>query len=192
VEFSKACICKILFGYYNKTKIQDKFILYFAVPPSAPRNLTIMYFDQTKVILRWLPPHCWECDGAVKYVPANSGFNQTSVTIEGLDPSTSYTFAIYARNGISAESGSEMDHFVMIKMKTDAAGEISRKLVQTQTSADDVTCIFVHHYISAVLFLLEMKHNKYIVYKLQLHVDICITSMHYRCSHGRCSALMVF
>jgi hypothetical protein len=27
---------------------------------------------------------------------------------------------------------------------------------------------------------------------LQLHVDICITSMHYRCSHGRCSALMVF
>ncbi|XP_064643190.1 ephrin type-B receptor 1-B-like isoform X2 [Lineus longissimus] len=124
--------CKCIKGYYRSRT--DPPSRACARPPTSPRNLTIMYSDERKAMLRWLPPlsdggrndlfyhvHCWECDGAEKYSPTNSGFNQTSVTIEGLDPSTSYTFAIYARNGISAESGSDMDHFVMTKITTDAA-----------------------------------------------------------------------
>ncbi|CAH1992586.1 unnamed protein product [Acanthoscelides obtectus] len=84
-------------------------------PPSAPVNLTVSFVDQSTVILSWLPPEsqggridtvyrirCDACSlGLVQYNPSTETFNETRVTISGLNAVTTYRFQIFAENGVS-------------------------------------------------------------------------------------------
>ncbi|XP_022258075.1 ephrin type-A receptor 4-A-like isoform X2 [Limulus polyphemus] len=87
---------------------------------SAPRNLSVSFVDQSTVILTWQPPLysggrndttfrvvCDECSNAVTYAPSRMGFRETKVTISGLKPATTYTFQIYAENGVSSYKESQ-------------------------------------------------------------------------------------
>lgn len=47
------------------------------------------------------------------------GFNETSVTVTGLRPVTTYRFQVYAENGVS---GFDKGHYADITVKTDAFG----------------------------------------------------------------------
>nr|CAH7714085.1 unnamed protein product [Callosobruchus chinensis] len=84
-------------------------------PPSAPVNLTVSFVDQSTVILSWLPPEsqggrvdtvyrirCDACSlGLVQYNPSTETFNETRITISGLNAVTTYRFQIFAENGVS-------------------------------------------------------------------------------------------
>ncbi|XP_076358447.1 ephrin type-A receptor 4-like isoform X2 [Tachypleus tridentatus] len=100
-------------------------------PPSSPRNLTVNFVDQSTVILIWQAPKyqggrtdtsyrviCDACGNAVSYVPAQQGFNDTKVTISGLNPVTTYRFQIFAENGVS---GLRDNHYLDITVTTEAS-----------------------------------------------------------------------
>ncbi|XP_018565407.1 ephrin type-B receptor 1-B isoform X2 [Anoplophora glabripennis] len=84
-------------------------------PPSAPQNLTVTFVDQSNVALSWLQPEnlggrsdtvyrikCDACSlGPVQYNPNTETFNDTRITISGLNSVTTYRFQIFAENGVS-------------------------------------------------------------------------------------------
>ncbi|GIY55178.1 hypothetical protein CEXT_373122 [Caerostris extrusa] len=88
-------------------------------PPTKPLNLSETFVDQSSVLLTWLPPKylgnrndtfykvtCDKCGAGVNYVPSQQGFTDTRVTVTGLSPVTTYTFRIYAENGVSSFTAS--------------------------------------------------------------------------------------
>ena len=97
-----------------------------SVLPSAPRNVTITFANQSAVEIRWLPPvltgdqtkvnydvscrkqcdsskNCLEenCERGVNYIPNEEGLNVTQVIVADLSPFVSYRFRIYAKNRVS-------------------------------------------------------------------------------------------
>ena len=85
--------------------------LLLLVLPSAPRNVTLTFVDQSTVEIRWLPPvitgdqthvhydfgcrkqcnsnkNCLEeyCERGVNYIPYKEGLNATQVTVADLSP----------------------------------------------------------------------------------------------------------
>ncbi|XP_022239231.1 ephrin type-B receptor 1-B-like [Limulus polyphemus] len=105
------CTCND--GYYRATT--DAKDVPCSQPPSVPQNLSVNFVDQSTVILGWQPPRtsggrtdttykvvCESCGNAVNYVPSERGFNETKVTISGLNPATTYRFQVYAENGVSS------------------------------------------------------------------------------------------
>lgn len=100
-------------------------------PPTAPRNLTETFVDQSSVILSWIPPRhlggrndtsyrivCDSCGSGVYYVPSQQGITDTKVTVNGLNPVTTYKFQVYSENGVSSFSVSQ---FVEITVTTEAS-----------------------------------------------------------------------
>ncbi|XP_076315246.1 ephrin type-A receptor 4-like isoform X2 [Tachypleus tridentatus] len=100
-------------------------------PPSAPRNLTVDFVDQSTVVLSWQAPSyvggrtdmsyrvaCDACGNAVSYIPSQQGFNDTKVTISGLNPVTTYRLQIFAENGVSGFSDS---HYADVTVTTEAS-----------------------------------------------------------------------
>ena len=96
--------------------------------PSAPRNVTATFLNQSVIGLTWKSPEvigvqshvfydvsclrpcnndpettCAEetCQNDAKYIPFNKGLNTTTVLVTNLSPFVNYTFQIYARNRVS-------------------------------------------------------------------------------------------
>ncbi|XP_064459535.1 ephrin type-B receptor 2-like isoform X3 [Ornithodoros turicata] len=99
-------------------------------PPRAPQNLSVSCVDQSSVTLTWHPPSnqggredttyrvvCDMCGPGATFSPSRQGFNETSVTVGGLRPVTTYRFQVYAENGVS---GFDKGHHADITLKTDA------------------------------------------------------------------------
>ena len=101
-------------------------LLLVLVLPSAPRNVTITFVNQSAVEIRWQPPEitgdqthvhydvdcrkpcdsdamCIEeyCERVVSYIPYKEGLNVTKVTVADLSPFAKYAFNIYAKNRVS-------------------------------------------------------------------------------------------
>ena len=96
--------------------------------PSAPRNATATFLNQSVIGLTWKSPEiigdqshvfydvscltpcnndaqtkCADelCQNDVKYIPFNKRLNTTTVLVTNLSPFVNYTFKIYARNRVS-------------------------------------------------------------------------------------------
>ncbi|CAH0549632.1 unnamed protein product [Brassicogethes aeneus] len=105
--------CRCNSGYYRSPT--DPKNMSCTQPPSAPQNLTVTFVDQSHVTLSWLPPdnlggrtdivYRIKCDacvhGLVQYHPSTDTFNETRVSIGGLNAVTTYRFQIFAENGVS-------------------------------------------------------------------------------------------
>ncbi|XP_029176313.1 ephrin type-A receptor 4 isoform X3 [Nylanderia fulva] len=100
-------------------------------PPSAPQNLTVNFVDQSTVILSWNAPHmqggrsdttykvvCDACSTDVKYIPNTETFNDTKITITGLNAVTTYRFQVFAQNGVSLLT--QKKEYVDITVTTEA------------------------------------------------------------------------
>ncbi|MEV0454974.1 fibronectin type III domain-containing protein [Catellatospora methionotrophica] len=79
------------------------------VAPSPPRHLTAVAADEHTVWLLWSAPADGGSGGVAFYRVQRDGrfigwTSDTSVTVTGLAPGTSYTFAVVARNGAGLES----------------------------------------------------------------------------------------
>ncbi|XP_017777652.1 PREDICTED: ephrin type-A receptor 4-A isoform X3 [Nicrophorus vespilloides] len=113
--------CKCDSGFYRSPK--DSKDMPCTQPPSAPQNLTVNFVDQSIVMLSWSPPenlggradtsYRIKCDacilGLVQYSPNMERFNDTKITISGLNAVTTYRFQVFAENGVSnvtSKSGS--------------------------------------------------------------------------------------
>jgi ephrin-B len=91
-------------------------------PPSAPTNLTVLFFDQTSAILSWNPPSkthddhlvdqqfrndivfrikCPSCSSNVVFNPSTDVFNETKLTMTNLEPGTQYIVQVHSLNGPS-------------------------------------------------------------------------------------------
>ncbi|XP_049824323.1 ephrin type-A receptor 4 isoform X2 [Aethina tumida] len=105
--------CRCVDGYYRAAT--DPKNMSCTQPPSEPLNLTVTFVDQSQVALSWLPPenlggrtdtvYRVKCDacvhGLVQYTPSSETFNETKVSIRGLNAVTTYRFQIFAENGVS-------------------------------------------------------------------------------------------
>lgn len=120
----------------------------FSEPPSAPQNLTLNFVDQSTVLLSWSPPAeqggredtvyrvlCDGCGVTVSYIPNTDFFNDTKMTLTGLNPVTTYRFQVFAENGVSDVVG-ESSKYAEITVSTEASvtsvvtnvkGELSEK-----------------------------------------------------------------
>lgn len=114
------------------------FLFVLIESPSAPQNLSFYFVDQSTVILTWSLPkylggrndtyyriECESCSSSVIYVPSQEGFNETKVTISGLNPITTYHFLVYAENGVS---GHDLSQFVEIAVTTQSSSKCCFKL----------------------------------------------------------------
>ncbi|KAF5284139.1 hypothetical protein FQR65_LT00139 [Abscondita terminalis] len=125
--------CKCNNGYYRAAK--DPKSMACTQPPSAPQNLTINFVDQSTVILSWSSPQdlggradifyrvkCDACTfGIVQYTPSSETFNDTKVTVTGLNAVTTYRFQIFAENGVSHLSIKGSPEYSDIVVTTEAS-----------------------------------------------------------------------
>lgn len=125
--------------------------------PSAPRNVTATFLNQSVIGLSWKSPEiigdrshvfydvsclrpcindaqtkCAEehCQNDVKYIPFNKGLNTTNVLVTNLSPFVNYTFKIYARNRVSEVAKRRHDiegNFTVITVTTIGTGKSVRK-----------------------------------------------------------------
>uniref|UniRef100_T1IPM1 Uncharacterized protein n=1 Tax=Strigamia maritima TaxID=126957 RepID=T1IPM1_STRMM len=128
--YSGSVECRCEEGYYRAPK--DPRSMPCTQSPTAPQNLTLSFVDQSAVILSWTSPLylggrtdtvykvvCDACGPAVSYVPSQERFNETKVTIAGLNPVTTYRFLVYAENGVSEFS--KTNKYVDITVTTEAS-----------------------------------------------------------------------
>ena len=129
--------------------------------PSAPRNATATFLNQSVIGLSWKSPEiigdrshvfydvsclrpcindaqtkCAEdhCQNDVKYIPFNKGLNTTTVLVTNLSPFVNYTFKIYARNRVSEVAKRRHDiegNFTVITVTTIGTGKSVRKKTTT-------------------------------------------------------------
>ena len=125
--------------------------------PSAPRNVTATFLNQSVIGLSWKSPEiigdrshvfydvsclrpcnngaqtkCTEepCQNDVKYIPFNKGLNTTTVLVTNLSPFVNYTFKIYARNRVSEVAKRRHGiegNFTVITVTTIGTGKSVRK-----------------------------------------------------------------
>ena len=126
--------------------------------PSAPRNVTLTFVNQSAVEIRWLPPvvtgdhshlyydvscckqynnhqNCLEdyCERDVSYIPNKEGLNVTQVIVADLSPFGNYSFKIYARNRVSevAKRRHRVEgSFIAIVVRTNGSSELMMEFVQ--------------------------------------------------------------
>lgn len=89
-------------------------------PPGAPKNLSLLFVDQTSAILSWNPPvtkqdssnqqfkndivfkvKCSTCANNVVFNPPADIFNETRLSLTNLEPVTTYTVEIHSIYGPS-------------------------------------------------------------------------------------------
>ncbi|EEB19450.1 Ephrin type-B receptor 2 precursor, putative [Pediculus humanus corporis] len=123
--------CRCNSGYYRAAK--DPKDMPCTQPPSAPQNVTSYFVDPSTVIISWNPPAqrggrndtvyrvlCEGCGVSVSYIPNTDFFNDTKITLTGLNPVTTYKFQVYAENGVSDLVG-EKSQFTEIIVSTEAS-----------------------------------------------------------------------
>ncbi|GJQ73117.1 hypothetical protein Trydic_g14808, partial [Trypoxylus dichotomus] len=125
------CICDT--DYYRAPN--DPKNMSCTQPPSAPQNLSLNFVDQSTVMLSWTPPdrlggridtvYRVKCDactaGIVQYTPNAEIFNDTKVTITGLNAVTTYRFQVFAENGVSQLSTKIAPEYADITVTTEAS-----------------------------------------------------------------------
>jgi len=132
--------------------------LLLLVLPSAPRNVTVTFVNQSAVEIRWLPPvmpgdqtrvyydvSCHkacvsnetcldgDCERNVSYVPNKGGLNVTQVMISDLSPLDYYSFKIYAKNRVSEVAKrrhSVEGSFIAIVVRTNGSSELLMEFVR--------------------------------------------------------------
>jgi len=122
--------CRCNTGYYRAN--HDSRSMACTKPPSAPQNLTLNFVDQSTVMLSWKAPKflggrtdtvyrvtCDACSYGVTYIPNKERFNESEITISGLNPVSQYHFKVYAENGVTAKAGEP--EFVEIVVTTEAS-----------------------------------------------------------------------
>ncbi|XP_063925314.1 ephrin type-B receptor 1-B isoform X3 [Zophobas morio] len=124
--------CRCNSGYYRAPT--DPKNMSCTQPPSAPQNLTVNFVDQSTVALSWTPPEnlggrndvvyrikCDACSlGLVQYNPHTETFNDTRVTISGLNAVTTYRFQIFAENGVSFMRTNQQPEYADVTVTTEA------------------------------------------------------------------------
>ncbi|XP_045468745.1 ephrin type-B receptor 2 isoform X3 [Harmonia axyridis] len=124
--------CRCNNGYYRAPS--DPKNMSCTQPPSAPQNLSVSFVDQSTVILTWSAPEnqggrhdiryrvkCDACSlGLVQYSPSQPPFNETRITITGLNAVTTYRFEVFAENGVSNLS-TKAPEFADIVITTEAS-----------------------------------------------------------------------
>ncbi|KAL3270488.1 hypothetical protein HHI36_021030 [Cryptolaemus montrouzieri] len=124
--------CRCNNGFYRAST--DPKNMSCTQPPSAPQNLSVSFVDQSTVILTWSPPEnqggrhdiryrikCDACSlGLVQYSPSLPSFNETRITITGLNAVTTYRFQVFAENGVSHLS-TKAPEFADIVITTEAS-----------------------------------------------------------------------
>lgn len=124
---SGSSYCACIEGYYRHPKDSKHMPCYR--PPTKPTNLTLLFMDQTSAILSWNAPQrptnelydskyrsdivfkvkCSACSSNVVFIPATETFNDTKLTINNLEPVTTYTIQIHALNSISYPIYTDID-----------------------------------------------------------------------------------
>lgn len=117
-------------------------------PPSAPRNLSVIFQDQSVIVVAWLPPsdsggredvvydiNCFQCDrspdcnyrhlcnGKLQFWPLKSNNPFTHVTVTGLQSNTSYFLRVTAENGVSYLYGPNPNRNAEIQFGTRISGD---------------------------------------------------------------------
>lgn len=121
---------------------------YFSpAPPSAPRSLSVIFQDQTVIVVAWLAPsdsggrndvvydvNCFQCDaspdcsyrkpcsGNLEYWPMQFNIPFTHVTVTALQPNTSYFLRVTAENGVSHLHGPNSNRNAEIQFGTKISG----------------------------------------------------------------------
>uniref|UniRef100_A0AAY4C4J7 receptor protein-tyrosine kinase n=1 Tax=Denticeps clupeoides TaxID=299321 RepID=A0AAY4C4J7_9TELE len=122
-----ASYCSCRAGFYRAEK--DAPQMPCTRPPSAPRSI-VTQINDTSVILEWSEPldsggrsdlsydvecalcvqaggPCGPCGDNVSYRPSQRGLAHRRATVWGLHPHTTYTFTVYALNGVSQYNSRE-------------------------------------------------------------------------------------
>ena len=133
--------------------------------PSAPRNVTATFLNQSAIGLTWKSPEiigdqshvfydvsclrpcnndaqtkCADelCQNDVKYIPFNKGLNTTTVLVTNLSPFVNYTFKVYARNRVSEVAKRRHGiegNFTVITVTTIGTGKSVRKKKTTNQTS---------------------------------------------------------
>ena len=136
--------------------------------PSAPRNVTATFLNQSVIGLSWKSPEiigdrshvfydvsCLRpcnngaqtkctaepCQNDVKYIPFNKGLNTTTVLVTNLSPFVNYTFKIYARNRVSEVAKRRHGiegNFTVITVTTIGTGKSVRKKKNNQPNLENI------------------------------------------------------
>lgn len=129
---------------YNSKKKRYHFSL---APPSSPRNLSVVFQDQSVIVVAWLAPsdsggrddvvydvNCFQCDasldcsyrkpcnGKLEFWPMKFNNPHTHVTVTALQPNTSYVLRITAENGVSHLYGPNSNRSAEIQFGTKISG----------------------------------------------------------------------
>lgn len=114
-----SAFCACIDGYYRHPRDSKHMPCYR--PPGKPTNLTLLFMDQTSAILSWNAPvrptnefydskyrsdivfkiKCPACNSNVVFTPATETFSDTKLTINNLEPVTTYTIQIHSLNSVS-------------------------------------------------------------------------------------------
>ena len=116
-------------------------------PPSAPGNLSVIFQDQSVIVVAWLAPsdsggrddvvydvNCFQCDaspdcsyrkpcnGKLEFWPMKFNNPYTHVTVTALQPNTSYFLRVTAENGVSHLYGPNSNRNAEIQFGTKISG----------------------------------------------------------------------
>ncbi|GLG93686.1 Tyrosine-protein kinase Fer [Gryllus bimaculatus] len=141
--------CRCNAQYYRAPK--DPKNMPCTQPPSAPRNLTVNFVDQSTVMLSWQPPHflggrndtvyrvkCNTSASGVIYSPKTVVFNSTEVRISGLNPVTTYQCQVFAENGVSELSGQSQSVDVTVTTEASVPSTITKVNI-TNVKSTEIT-----------------------------------------------------
>lgn len=126
----------------------SKYVFLASAPPSAPRNLSVIFQDQSVIVVAWLPPsdsggredvvydvNCFQCDsspdcnnrhpcnGKLEFWPMKFNNPYTHVTVTGLLSNTSYLLRVTAENGVSYLYGPNSNRNAEIQFGTRISGD---------------------------------------------------------------------
>ena len=138
---------KFPFDSLKKRNNLSRFLSFASAPPSAARNLSIIFQDQSVIVVAWLPPldnggredvvydiNCFQCDpgprcrnkqlcgGKLEFWPVRFNNHFTHVTLTGLQPNTSYMLRVTAENGVSYLYGPSPSRNAEIQFGTRISG----------------------------------------------------------------------
>lgn len=146
-----ASFCNCLNGHYRHP-LDGKHMACHK-PPGAPKNLSLLFVDQTSAILSWNVPivkqdpsnqqfrndivfkvKCITCANNVVINPSNDIFNETRLTLTNLEPVTTYTVQIHSVYGPSYSTSTGKVNFTVepteSPLKRGGSGEMKTEFAE--------------------------------------------------------------